>query len=111
MNGPVLNVNSQILLRLPSLEQRRVENIYPSDSGQEFDARIIDDRLYRLNEIVKDPKNPGKKPIIPICASAFWKGIPKIYPPGRKLSARVTVWSGRDIRRVVEGTYVPEKVA
>ncbi len=41
--------------------------------------------------------------LIPIGKSTWWKGIQTgRYPPGVKLSPRVTVWRSQDIRRLIE---------
>jgi predicted DNA-binding transcriptional regulator AlpA len=40
--------------------------------------------------------------VIPVCASGWWAGIQEgRYPPGVKLSPRVTAWSVESIRALV----------
>lgn len=60
-------------------------------------------RLLRLKQIIGNPKAaPPIKPRIPISASSWWAGIKAgIYPPGIKLSPRVTVWSEDDIDALI----------
>ena len=66
---------------------------------------LNDDCLYREKQIVWD-RRTDTQPIVPVSHSTWWKGIKDgIYPPGRKVSARVTVWRGADLRKVVEGTW------
>lgn len=74
-------------------------------------------RALRLSQIVNDPKR-GKTGILPICKSAFWRGVKSgIYPPAFKLNARTTVWDEQLIFQVAKGTYSglksinPEKYA
>lgn len=58
----------------------------------------------RVAQIVGNPKaNPPIPPIIPISKSAWWAGVSEgRYPKAIKLSARVTVWSVRDIRALID---------
>jgi predicted DNA-binding transcriptional regulator AlpA len=65
----------------------------------------FDSRMYRQKQILGDSKaTPPIEPIIPISASTWWKGIRNgLYPKGIKLSARVTVWRGSDLRKIIEG--------
>lgn len=52
--------------------------------------------LLRLSQVLQ---------FVPISASCWWQGIRNgTYPKPRKLSARVTVWDARDIRRLIEDT-------
>ena len=62
---------------------------------------LSDDCLYREKDILG---LSGKQPaIIPISRSTWWKGIKEgRFPKGRKISPKVTVWLGRDLRAVVE---------
>ena len=66
---------------------------------------LFDDRMYRLKQIIGDPKaSPPIEPIIPVSANTWWKGIRELrFPKGIKISPRVTVWRGSDLRKVVNG--------
>ena len=77
-----------------------------ADSDRLAPSFLDDDKLYRLSQIVRDPKRPEFVPLIPICAASWWRGIRHgIYPKGKKLSPRVTVWRGYDLRKVSLGTW------
>lgn len=55
------------------------------------------DSFYRVSQIVRD-KTRDNTPIIPVSNSTWWAGVKAgIYPPPVKLSAKVTVWRGRDL--------------
>ena len=61
----------------------------PQGNAELFEAC----RLYRIKDVLK---------IIPISRSAWWAGVASgIFPPGIKLSARVTVWKSWDIQALV----------
>ena len=69
----------------------------------------MSERLLRLNQIVGkkgkngDPDEPG---LIPISKSSWWAGIKKgVYPVGRKLTERTTVWLESDVTAVINGTF------
>ena len=56
----------------------------------------------RLSQIIGDPKN-SIPPLIPVKKSTWWAGVKDgRYPPGVKLSKRVTAWRIEDIRKLVE---------
>jgi prophage regulatory protein len=51
--------------------------------------------LMRVSQILR---------VVPISASGWWKGVRDgRYPKPMKLSARVTVWKGEDIRELIDG--------
>jgi predicted DNA-binding transcriptional regulator AlpA len=60
------------------------------------------DRFLRIQQIIGDKRN-GIAPIIPVSRSTWWDGVRKgIYPPGRKISASVTVWLESDIQALID---------
>ena len=64
---------------------------------------IPETALLRLSQIIGD-KRKGLAPLLPISKSSWWNGIKAgIYPKGRKLSRRTTVWLAADIRKLIEG--------
>lgn len=51
------------------------------------------EKMLRLKEVLK---------IVPVSKSSFWAGIKTgIYPAGRKLSERTTVWFESDIQKII----------
>jgi prophage regulatory protein len=67
------------------------ETILP---GQTALDESKDDRLLRLNEVLK---------LIPVCKSSWWKGIEAgIYPEPVKIGLRSVAWRYRDIKQLVE---------
>jgi hypothetical protein len=58
----------------------------------------------RLGVIIGNPKaNPPIPPIIPVCASTWWKKVKSgEYPKPVKLSQNVTAWRVEDIRSLIE---------
>ena len=61
-----------------------------------MDVRQREDRLLRVKQIVPN--------MIHISKAAFWAGVKKgTFPPGRKLSPRVTVFRKSQIDAVIEG--------
>ncbi len=73
------------------------------------DDSLPKEGLVRLSQIIgysyedeegRVVKVPG---VIPVSKSTWWDGIKKgIYPKGRKLSARCTVWDVADIRKIIK---------
>ena len=65
---------------------------------------LPDTGFIRQKVILGDPTSkPPIPPIIPVCASSWWKGIKDgIYPAPVKLSANVTAWKVEDIRELIE---------
>ena len=65
-----------------------------------------DVRFVRAAEIVNRPakgNRPASRGILSISASAWWAGVRSgIYPPGIKLSPRVTVWRLADVEAVAD---------
>ena len=61
---------------------------------------LIADRYIRLKEIVGAPNsNPPIPPIVPVSKSTIWDWVQKKqFPQPFKLSARVTVWSLREVQ-------------
>jgi len=69
--------------------------------------KIDPDGLYRVRQICKSNKDDADY-ILPISPNTWWKGVrERIYPPGQKLSVRVTVWLGSDLLAVKNGTWRP----
>ena len=68
--------------------------------------QLVDDHLYRQKQILGDPKAiPPVEPIIPVSPSTWWKGIKDgIFPKGKKLSPRVRVWTGLELRSVIKSS-------
>jgi hypothetical protein len=55
----------------------------------------------RLRQIIGD-KKAGIPPIIPVCATAWWKGVKTgRYPAAVKLSPGVTVWRVEEIKALI----------
>jgi len=66
----------------------------------------------RINQILGDKKaSPPLAPIIPICKSAWWKGISLgKYPKPIKLGPKTTVWRVEDILDLIKnGPSNPEQ--
>ena len=57
----------------------------------------------RLRQIIGDKKK-GEQGIIPISASAWWKGVKENrYPqPVKTLGKHITAWRAEDIRALIE---------
>jgi prophage regulatory protein len=56
---------------------------------------IPDDCLMRVAQILR---------VIPVSRSHWWAGVKSNkFPPGFKLSERVHVWRGREIKAVING--------
>jgi prophage regulatory protein len=54
---------------------------------------ISDDSLLRVAQILR---------FIPVSRSHWWQGVRTgKYPPGFKLSERIHVWPGRDIKLII----------
>lgn len=63
--------------------------------------QLRDDCYYRLNDLI--PRDPGSPRIIPMARSTWWEGVKQgKFPQPIKLSTRVTVWKGRDLRKFLE---------
>ena len=59
------------------------------------------DGFVRANQIIGNPEK-GIAPFFPVSRSQWFLGIKQgIYPPGIKLSKRVTVWRAEDIRNLL----------
>ena len=59
------------------------------------------DGFVRVNQII-GAKEKGIAPFFPVSRSQWFLGVKQgIYPKGRKLSSRVTVWRAEDIRSLV----------
>jgi prophage regulatory protein len=67
--------------------------------------------LYRMNQLIHPQKLPEtgylRLPDVlyffPISKSAWWAGIKSgLYPPGVKLSKRITAWRAEDIRALIQ---------
>jgi len=62
---------------------------------QDILKKQVQERLLRLPQVLE---------ILPISRSSFWAGIRSgVYPPGRKLTSRTTVWRLSQIMAVVNG--------
>ena len=62
---------------------------------------IQDDCLYRERQITRNKRNPTS-PIIPVASSTWWNGVRTgRFPPGKKLG-RMHVWTGAELREIVE---------
>jgi prophage regulatory protein len=60
------------------------------------------DGFVRVNQIIGDPAK-GIAPFFPVSRSQWFLGIKQgIYPKGRKLSKRVTVWKAQDVRDLID---------
>lgn len=73
----------------------------------------MSERLLRVRQIVgkkgKDGK-PDEPGLIPVSKSSWWAGCKSgIYPAGRKLSERTTVWIESEILAVINGTFKVEE--
>lgn len=69
-----------------------------------FDSR----RLYRVDEIVNDPRKSLRGPI-PVSRSTWYEGVKQgRYPRGVKLGERLTVWSGDVLNAFIAPACVPE---
>lgn len=56
----------------------------------------------RIRQIIGDPK-AGIPPLIPVCRSAWWKGVKAgRYPAAVKLSPGVTVWRVEEIKALID---------
>jgi prophage regulatory protein len=57
----------------------------------------------RLAQIIGNPKsNPPIPAIIPISKSSWWLGVKQgKYPPGIKISPRITFWKAEDIIKLI----------
>lgn len=54
----------------------------------------VQERLLRLKDVLQ---------IVPISKSSWWSGIQKgVYPAGKKLSERTTVWVYSEIMAIVD---------
>lgn len=63
-------------------------------------------RLYRLREILGDPKaNPPIPPIIPVSRATWFKGLKDgRYPqPVRNLGPRISAYKAEDIEKLLAG--------
>ncbi len=67
----------------------------------------------RLKQIIGsgNPRKPVPA-VIPVCKSAWWKGVKSgKYPPPLKLGPNTTVWRAEDIHRLIaDGKWSPEEV-
>ncbi|UFS72642.1 AlpA family phage regulatory protein [Geomonas sp. RF6] len=59
----------------------------------------MSERLLRLREVLS---------LVPVSKSTWWAGIPEVFPPGRKLTKRTTVWLESEIHAVINGTWRKE---
>jgi hypothetical protein len=63
------------------------------------------EHLYRLKEVIGDPKN-GVPGIIPVSQAAWFDGIAKgLYPAGVKLGARTVAWRQSDLEKLQERIF------
>lgn len=63
--------------------------------------QIPDSGFLRIRQIIGD-KKAGIPPLIPVCRSAWWKGVKAgRYPAGVKLSPGVTVWRVDEIKALI----------
>lgn len=64
----------------------------------------------RLRQIIGDPHaSPPVPAIVPVCASAWWKGVREgRYPPSVKLGPRTTAWTVESIRAIAGTSPNPE---
>ena len=66
---------------------------------------VVPGRMYRVAQICKRNKHDHSF-ILPISPNTWWKGIREgRYPPGIRLSSRVTAWKGDDLLRVMDGRW------
>ena len=63
------------------------------------------DKLYRVEQICRRDADDTSY-ILPISQTRWLEGV-KIgeYPPGQKISRRVAVWRGSEIKQVIDGTW------
>ena len=74
----------------------------------------MENRLYRLKEIIGDKKAiPPVPGIIPICKSGWHKGVSEgRFPlPVKHLGKRISAYREADINAVLAGTYKRPAVA
>lgn len=76
------------------MEKNQIQNVLPEKG------------LVRVAQIIGD-KSKGIAPIVPVSRTSWWRGVKAgIYPAGRKLSKRVTVWDAEQIRALIEDKAV-----
>lgn len=65
-------------------------------------ASLPETGFLREKQILGD-RTKGVPPIIPVCRTAWWKGVKTgRYPKPVKLGPKTTVWRASDIRAFIE---------
>jgi len=73
---------------------------------------FIDEKLYRVAELLGDPKaKPPRPALIPVALSTFYGMVADgRLPPGRYLGPACRVWSGRELNQFLNELLASEEV-
>jgi len=62
-----------------------------------------DSGFIRINQLVRDPKNPTANPPLPFSAPTLWRKVKaKTFPQPVSLGTRITAWRVSEVRKWLE---------